>query len=322
MPISPRSKPSMALDTATATPDRGQPPKPVSALKAAARLAWRLARLAGVLLAQTARALPLLLRLLLRELNRLWRRLRRLPWVERAVEASARPWRRLCGVPGIATLIRFYRRISPLTRSILGVNVFALAVLGGGFLYLGQYQDGLIAAQIDALKTQGEIFAAAVGEGAAVSEQGGTNLSLVPNIGSEMIRHLDEPTVDTRARLYNTQGELLADTRLMRGGPGGLVQVSELPPPNSGLWERMVDGIYGGVVSLFPNGKRYPPYTEKADQAAADYPEVMRALSGDIASVVQSDRENGGLVITVAVPVQRYRQVLGAVQLSTGSADI
>jgi len=30
----------------------------------------------------------------------------------------------------------------------------------------------------------------------------------------------------------------------------------------------------------------------------------------------------GGLVISVAVPVQRYKQVLGAVMLSTGSGEI
>src|SRR5207245_11522858 len=56
--------------------------------------------------------------------------------------------------------------ISPLTRRILAVNVLALALLAGGFLYLGKYQASLVGQQIEALKMQGEVFAAALGEGA------------------------------------------------------------------------------------------------------------------------------------------------------------
>ena len=50
--------------------------------------------------------------------------------------------------------------VSPLTRRILAVNVLALALLAGGFLYLGKYQASLVGQQIESLKTQGEVFAA------------------------------------------------------------------------------------------------------------------------------------------------------------------
>src|SRR5215469_16123941 len=56
--------------------------------------------------------------------------------------------------------------LSPLTRRILTVNVLTLALLGVGVLYLGEYQDSLVTTNIESLKTQAEIFAAAVGEGA------------------------------------------------------------------------------------------------------------------------------------------------------------
>ncbi len=271
----------MASDTATATPDRAKRPKPASAARSGARAAWRIAsRLAG----------------------------RGAAWL----------WPRLPGL--VAAPLRFYRRISPLTRSILGVNIFALAILGGGLLYLGQYQTGLIDANIDALKTQGQIFGAALGEG-AVSQEPQVGLTLAPEVAREMIQRLVEPTLDTRARVYDLQGHLIADTNELRG-PGGMVEISVLPPPNPGLFERLADRVYATVVWLLPAHRHYPPYVEPPVQTASDYPEVTRALSGDIASAVQSDREYGGLVITVAVPVQRYRQVLGAVQLSIGSTDI
>src|SRR5690349_12374213 len=43
------------------------------------------------------------------------------------------------------------RRLSPLTRRILAVNVLALGLLGLGLLYLGEYQQSLVSAQLDAL---------------------------------------------------------------------------------------------------------------------------------------------------------------------------
>src|SRR5215469_8016159 len=46
--------------------------------------------------------------------------------------------------------------ISPLTRRILAVNVLALALLAGGFLYLGKYQASLVGQQIEIKKAAGE----------------------------------------------------------------------------------------------------------------------------------------------------------------------
>src|SRR5437868_1330059 len=48
----------------------------------------------------------------------------------------------------------------------------------------------------------------------------------------------------------------------------------------------------------------------------------MQALRGDSGSAVQSDPQTGGLVISVAVPLQRYKQVLGALMLSTSNREI
>src|ERR1700684_462057 len=38
-------------------------------------------------------------------------------------------------------------RLSPLTLRILAINVVALALLGSGFFYLGEYQQNLVTAQ-------------------------------------------------------------------------------------------------------------------------------------------------------------------------------
>src|SRR4051794_34469914 len=122
------------------------------------------------------------------------------------------------------------RRMSPLTLRILAVNVLALALLGIGLLFLGEYESSLIDTELQALKTQGEIFAAAVGEGAVIDSVS-EGEELIPELGRQMMRRLVEPT-RTRARLFDATGNLVADSRVLRG-PGGIVQIRELPPPES-----------------------------------------------------------------------------------------
>src|SRR6266849_5080066 len=211
-------------------------------------------------------------------------------------------------------------RISPLTRRILAVNVLALGLLGLGLLYLGEYQLSLVAAQLDALRTQGQIFAAALGEGAVIDSLG-EGETLIPELGRQMMRRLVEPT-HTRARLFDGEGKLIADSRVLRG-PGGVVQIKELPPPGeAGPLPRLGTWLYDSVIGGLSGQQRYPPYREPLTQTAADYAEVERALRGDIGDAVRSEREGAGLVLSVAVPVQRYKQVLGAVLLSSDSSEI
>ncbi len=209
-------------------------------------------------------------------------------------------------------------RLSPLTRRILAVNVLALGLLGLGFLYLGQYRQSLIDTEFEALKTQGQIFAGALGEGAVIDSLG-EGQTLVPELGRQMMRRLVEPT-HTRARLFDIDGNLVADSRVLRG-PGGIVQIKELPPPgNDGMLSRLATWIYDFTMSWAPFREQYPAVEERPSQTAADYPEVGKAFRGDTADAMRSDRE--GLSLSVAVPVQHYKQVLGAVLLSSNSGDI
>ncbi|HYZ42587.1 MAG TPA: stimulus-sensing domain-containing protein [Stellaceae bacterium] len=210
--------------------------------------------------------------------------------------------------------------VSPLTCRILAVNVLALALLAGGFAYLGKYQTSLIGQQIESLKTQGEVFAAALGEGAVLDSVDEGEI-LLPDLARQMMRRLVEPT-RTRARLFDIKGEIIGDSRVLRG-PGDIVQVHELPAPErEGAVMRLADQIYDWIVNIVPRHSSYPIYRESAHPRAEDYPEVMRALRGDTGAAIRSDPASGGLMFSVAIPIQRYKQVLGAVMLSTGSGEI
>ncbi len=67
-----------------------------------------------------------------------------------------------------------------------------------------------------------------------------------------MMRRLVEPT-RTRARLFDIKGDILADSRVLRG-PGDTVQVHELAGPGKpqGPIMRVADRIYDWIVNLLP----------------------------------------------------------------------
>src|SRR5229473_3524715 len=238
---------------------------------------------------------------------------------ERSSEGEARGAPRIDARTDAARPRRWrWPSVSPLTRRIVAVNVLPLALLAVGFLYLGKFEATLIGQQIESLHTQGEIFAAALSEG-AVLDSADEGEVLLPDLARQMIRRLVEPT-RTRARLFDTAGKLIADSDLLRG-PGDAVQVAVLPPAQrGGLLSRPADAIYDWIANLLPGRREHPAYRE--GQTAQDYREALQALSGDSGSAVQSDHQTGGLVITVAVPLQRYKQVLGAVMLSTSNREI
>lgn len=219
----------------------------------------------------------------------------------------------------VVTHVRRRGAISPLTRRIFTVNSLALGILLGGLLFLGQYEDGLIEARLTDLTTQGEIFAGALGQGGVGNRADGSSL-LLPNVARPMMRRLVAPT-RTRARLFAADGRLIADSRVLLG-QGGTIRVETLPPPaDREVLESFLVELYDTIVALLPTRGDAPRYEEQANQHADDYEEVLHALAGEpIASVRKSPA--GHRLLIAAVPVQRFKQVLGALMVTTTSTEI
>lgn len=207
------------------------------------------------------------------------------------------------------------RLISPLTRKVLAVNFVAVLIPIIGFLSLGEYRDSLIATELEALKTQGDVFAGAIGEGAIATTLSGDQMLDIPP-AQQIVRRLSESN-KVRARLFMPDGELAADSRLLVAG-GGVIHIQVLPPPSERrpLLDPLID-----MLDWLPRRHDLEPYLEAPMQTAADYNEVMTALTGEAGSELRQT-ETGDYVLSAAVPVQRYRQVLGALMLSKNGDDI
>jgi two-component system, OmpR family, sensor histidine kinase ChvG len=240
------------------------------------------------------------------------------PALDPAAEARTRPPLAPAEAGGSRRRRRHGPWLSPLTRRIIAVNVLPVALLALGFLYLGKFESSLIGQQVEALRTQGEIFAAAVGEG-AVLESPDEGEVMLPDLARQMMRRLVAPT-HTPARLFDKDGKLIADSQVF-SGPGDAVEVTELSAPDDeGFITRVSNEVYDWIAGLVPRRRGYPMYHE--GRAAADFPEAVSALHGEGGSAVRRDPRDRMLVISVAVPVQRYKEVLGAVMLSSVNGEL
>ena len=207
---------------------------------------------------------------------------------------------------------------SPLTRRILAVNLLAPVVLVIGLLYLDRYRQGLIRAELEGLGTHAEMVAAAIGEGAVYEESRGY-LQINHDIAQLMVHRLAEPA-KLRARLFGPVGELAADSR-HRAGAHARIQVEELPPPQPLTWIDRLGQTWEKLGRWIPADKSLPLYQEKLHPRADDFSEVMAAMTGRVGWAVRA-RRSGALVLSVAVPVQRYKQVVGALLITADGTNI
>ena len=207
---------------------------------------------------------------------------------------------------------------SPLTRRILAINILALAIPVGGLLYLGPYRDGLIETELEALRTQTDIFAGALGEGAIQTEPSGRQVLNVAH-ARDMIRRLTA-AASVRARLFLSSGTLIADSRHL-GDRGRIVQVLSLPPPDDLSAMQRFAAMIDWMIEQMHARTDLETYREAQSQTISDYPETRLALAGEVTGVARRDG-SGGYVLSVAMPVQRYRQVIGVIMLSHGGTEI
>jgi len=216
--------------------------------------------------------------------------------------------------------VRLQRPISPLLLRILAVNVMALAILVGGLLYLGNYQDRIVATQLNEMQAQARIVASAVAENAIVVDRTNQNI-LSPLLTRMMVRHLAEATKN-RTRVFSASETLLADSHLLVGKSGKAE--AEEPPGEEDIavswFSRAIAAVFD-VIDIIHERRVYPPYSDQASLPPNRFEIVNRALAGDSATQVWS-MSRGGLILAVAVPVQHLDTVLGAVMMSRSDASI
>ncbi len=183
----------------------------------------------------------------------------------------------------------------------------------GGVLLVQSTRAGLVDERMAGIKQEALIVASTLAEFATDDRTRAIN----DKNAEPLLRQLVAPTT-LRARLYDTNGDLVVDTRNLLAR--NVVQTVELPPP--GFRTRVMSAaqrFYDGVLGVRPFA-RLAPYFEAGNNGRV-YKEVDVALGGDTMGTERIDQQNK-LVLSVAAPVQRFRTVYGVLLLSTEGGDI
>jgi two-component system, OmpR family, sensor histidine kinase ChvG len=240
---------------------------------------------------------------------------------------------------GVVAKGKFWNRFAPgsLIARIFLINVLGLVILALGILYFNQFRDSLINARAQSLRTQAQIIAAAIA-GSATADTG--TIAIDPNSldeGSDTAPDVDQPdgmdfpinpetagpvlrrllaNTGNRAQIIDAEGNLVVDSRFIYGGD--IIETVDNTPrsENSPLLERYWNSF---VTRLF--GYDYPVLREYSLDNNKAIPEVAAALNGASVSQVKLD-DNREIIVTVSVPVQRYRAVLGALVLTNQGGEI
>ncbi|MEJ2517854.1 MAG: sensor histidine kinase [Methyloceanibacter sp.] len=236
----------------------------------------------------------------------------------------------------------FRHGFSSLTRRIVVLNLIGLAILVAGILYLNDLRAALIGAEVQSLQTQGEIISRAIAASAGVDagqsdvdpetilerEMGDAAFSesdampnalgftIDPERAAPILRPLVKPT-GSRARIYDRDGALILDSDTFYSR--GEVLRYDLPPPETSEPDALT--TFWNVVANQFQPVDLPLYTEIGTVNGKAYPEVEAALTGTSVPIVRKN-EKGEIVVSVAVPVERMRSVLGVLLFSTRGGDI
>jgi two-component system sensor histidine kinase ChvG len=220
--------------------------------------------------------------------------------------------------------------MSRLLRDILLVNFLPLVLIFAALFYLDQYQQGLLTAEVSALREQARIYAGALAQSAVQDNQGGQP-ALNPDQAQPLLYQLIEPTPNAQALIYGPDGQIIANSRV-HPGPGGAIITEPLPeaePP--GLFSRLVgflydhlsgalaarddSGVVGSGAGEDPNTLGWQPDAREALQLTSPSPDQ------EAAPYIRRSA-NGQLLITVAEPISRSQQNVGTVLLTREADEV
>lgn len=191
---------------------------------------------------------------------------------------------------------RFRPQGSRLGRLIIVLNFVGLAILIIGALTLNEMRRGLVNARIEGLLIQGEWIAHLIDEAATVGEP---EPALQAVDAARLLQLLHVPR-SQRVRLFDRDGGLIADSYNV----ADQVDWKPLPPARK------------------PGQKTAAPERNPVAERAA------RALKAELDAALRGEQvkgrrvgEGGDQVVSVSLPIQHVRAVVGVLTLEAGDVD-
>jgi two-component system, OmpR family, sensor histidine kinase ChvG len=221
-------------------------------------------------------------------------------------------------------------RLSRLLRDILLVNLLPVALIFAALFYLDQYQQGLLTAEVTALRQQARIYAGALSQSAVQNNAAG-QAALDSDLAQPLLFQLTEPTPNAQALIYGPDGTLLANSRVHSGANGAIVTTPLEAPPPPGLFNRVVSYLYDHLAGsltgeadgeVLSSGAGQNPDTLGWQPDAREALQLTNIKPGqETAPFVRRDAQHQ-LLITVAEPIAHAQQNLGTVLLTREANEV
>ena len=209
--------------------------------------------------------------------------------------------------------------ISPLLLRLLTLNILALFFLLGGLFSIDRYQQTLEENEFIKLEDEGTILAQAIGKTILPTEDYKSQV-IITREAQETIRYLLSKS-RVRIRLFSYEGDLLADSDRSVGFQTSVKSI-ELPSLQEKNFIRITyEKIYSYISLLVAKTSKLSFYKENTLQQAEDYEEVIKALYGEETRMLKR-LNNGKKILGVALPVQSYKKITGAILLTFDSTNI
>lgn len=246
------------------------------------------------------------------------------------------------------------RWVSPMMRRILLVNVVPLALLVATLLYLNQFQNSLLEAEVSALREQARIYAGALGQSAVAptprheihrahsgrepqagdAPASGEAFVLVEQLARPLLLRLTEPSPSAQARLFAPDGQQIADSRSeTASAPKTTDQAARDTGKGSPdrAFGSLLAQVYNRLLSLLPHGKLVP---QSVSSSGDPNDGNTRAVAGVREQLKFGDPESSEtppfirrtaddkLLVTVAEPVAHDGQTIGIIQLTREAREV
>ena len=212
---------------------------------------------------------------------------------------------------------------------LIVLNMVGLLILAGGILTLSESRQVLTRAYTKSLQTQASIIASALSQATQQNNFEFFEPSILKQLNGrrantwqirqaqKIMRDMRNVT-DARLRLYANNGNLIIDSMQLDRSIN--VVSRDLPPLlDNTIMPSWLEAIKNRGQHFIFGAK--PVLNEITAADGFRLHEVATALKGQAASL-QRQNENGHDVLTVAVPVQGYRAIVGALMISTHPGEI
>ena len=209
--------------------------------------------------------------------------------------------------------------ISPLLLRLLTLNILALFFILGGLISIDRYQQTLQENEFKKLEDEGRILSQAIGRTILPTEDLRYQVIITREAQETITYLLSQSRV--RIRLFSYQGNLLADSQRSVGFQTRVTSI-ELPSlQEKNIIRIFFEKIYSYISLLLVKTSKLTFYQENTLQHAEDYEEVLTALYGEETRFLRQ-LENGKKMFSVAIPVQSYKKISGAIMLTLDSTNI